>query len=57
MFSKTVDEFVKSEMRVWGTEYVEDLIEQGYTPVQVTDNATGMTKWSWVLSTRNYVRN
>jgi len=57
MFSKTVDEFVKSEMRVWGTEYVEDLIEQGYTPVQVTDNATGTVKWSWVLSTRNYVRN
>lgn len=55
MFSKTADEFLKSEMRIWGSEYVEDLIEQGYLPIQITDSASGMVKWTWILSTRDRV--
>lgn len=40
----TESQFVKSEMAVWGEDYVYDLIERGYSPV-LTDNG-----WYWLLT-------
>lgn len=51
----TADQFVKSEMKFWSVEYIEDLLEQGYEPVQVTDNATGLLKWSWLQPANSYI--
>ena len=42
-------EFIKSEIAVWGEDYVFDLIDRGYTPVQLVIN--GSLRWWWKLST------
>lgn len=46
----TADEFIKREYRIWGEEYIDDLIERGYTPIFIND------KWTWMIqvSSANY---
>lgn len=39
----TQDQFIKSEIAVWGEDYIFDLIERGYSPM-LTDNG-----WYWLL--------
>lgn len=40
----TQDQFIKSEIAVWGEDYIFDLIERGYSPM-LTDNG-----WYWLLA-------
>jgi hypothetical protein len=40
----TETDFVKSEIAVWGEDYIFSLIERGYSPV-LTDNG-----WFWLLT-------
>lgn len=45
----TLDDFVKHECRVWGEDYVYDLMDRGYT-VHLTDRG-----WRWFAPVRaNY---
>ena len=46
----TADEFIKREYRIWGEEYIDDLINGGYTPVLLSNG-----KWSWLYSTADVV--
>jgi hypothetical protein len=43
----TADEFVKSEIFVWGEDYIFDLIDKGYVPTLLEEN--GSLKWTWRL--------
>jgi hypothetical protein len=45
----TEDQYIKSQIRTWGEDHIFDLMDRGYSPIQVTDDATGFTKWTWVL--------
>ena len=48
----TADEFIKREYRVWGEDYIDDLIERGYTPFYING------KWTWLVevSSANYAK-
>lgn len=37
------DAFVKEQILIWGEDYVEDLIERGYAPVETN------VGWKWIL--------
>lgn len=43
-------QFVKDQMRIWGEEYVEDLLDRGYEPTLLQHGDT--TKWVWLQQPR-----
>lgn len=43
----TETEFYHAELRVWGEEYVESLLERGYTPVLTSSG------WRWLVTNSN----
>jgi hypothetical protein len=43
----TADEFIKYEISVWGEDYVDNLLDRGYTPVQLV--MYGKLRWWWKL--------
>lgn len=45
----TLDEFLKSEIAVWGEDYIFDLLDKGYELTELTDNLTGSVKWAWIM--------
>jgi len=50
----TQDQFIQHEIAVWGYEYIHDLLDRGFTPVQVF-NSKGAVKWTWILSVKSRV--
>jgi hypothetical protein len=45
------NEFVKSQIDIWGFDYVEDLFAKGLEPTLVTEN--GVDKWVWLYVSAN----
>jgi hypothetical protein len=43
----TLEEFINREINVWSEDYIFDLLDRGYEPVELISD-TGQTKWSWV---------
>jgi len=45
----TREEFINREIRVWGEDYIFDLLDRGYE-VRHLHTPDGGSKWSWVLT-------
>lgn len=52
--SITADEFIRKEAILWSEEYIEDLIDKGYSPKLIV-NEDGTSKWTWVMPTNSLV--
>jgi hypothetical protein len=50
----TAQDFIRKEVAVWGEDYVDDLLDRGYIPVELIVN--GKLKWWWRLDTDNVSR-
>ena len=50
MATMTREEFINREVRVWGEDYIFDLLDRGYEPILLTNPQTTQTRWSWVLT-------
>lgn len=42
----TIEEFIRSEMIVWGEDYIYDLIDRGYEPILTNKG------WKWITPVR-----
>lgn len=40
-------QFVNKQIEIWGFDYISDLFDKGYEPIQMRDNFTGEVKWTW----------
>jgi len=45
------NDFIKREINVWGEDYVFDLIDRGYKPVQLVMN--DKLRWWWIKDGEN----
>lgn len=45
--TQTIRNFIDSQVVTWGQDYVDDLMDRGYIPVQLSDNA-GNIIWRWL---------
>jgi hypothetical protein len=41
------DEFITSEVSVWGMDYIFELLDGGYTPIELIDE-NGHQRWTWM---------
>jgi hypothetical protein len=48
----TQEQFVNKEIEVWGFDYISDLFDKGYEPLEILDERTGKLKWTWHLFIR-----
>ena len=44
----TREQFISSEVATWGSDYIFDLLDQGYEPVELVASG-GRTKWTWIM--------
>ena len=45
----TREEFITREVRVWGEDYIFDLLDRGYEVAELRDSR-GVSKWTWLLT-------
>jgi len=50
----TASEFIQREIAIWGEDYVDNLLDRGYLPIELT--VDGKLKWWWRLDTDNVSR-
>lgn len=43
----TREDFINREVSIWGEDYIFDLIDRGYEPIELVGNDG--SKWSWKL--------
>jgi hypothetical protein len=47
MHTMTENDFIKSEIEIWGEDYILDLLDRGFTPV-LLHTVNQVAKWSWL---------
>jgi hypothetical protein len=52
----TSDEFITSEVNVWGMDYVFELLDAGYSPIELISE-TGQIKWTWIMAPKPRLTN
>lgn len=47
----TREQFIACEIVTWGEDYIFDLLDNGYEPIQLVRSVAGQveTKWTWLV--------